>query len=81
MFFVPYISVKSTIKCLISMVLIFDGDDLCIKVGLSASKKNLFFCFIENLLKMMKNAFYFILKALFVLNIFKFLSRLFGRVG
>ena len=26
------------------------------------------------LLKMMKNAFYFILKALFVLNIFKFLS-------
>ena len=29
-------------------------------------------------LKMMKNAFYFTLKALFVLKIFKFLSRLFG---
>ena len=29
---------------------------------------------------MMKNAFYFILKALFVLKIFKFLSRLFGHV-
>ena len=28
----------------------------------------------ENSLKMMKNAFYFTLKALFVLNIFKFLS-------
>ena len=30
---------------------------------------------------MMKNAFYFILKAYFVLKIFKFLSRLFGHVG
>ena len=37
-------------------------------------------CFIENPFKMMKNAFYFILKALFVLKIFKFLSRLFGHV-
>ena len=31
-------------------------------------------------LKMMKNAFYFTSKALFVLKIFKFLSRLFGQV-
>ena len=31
-------------------------------------------------LKMMKNAFYFILKALFVLKIFKFLSWHFGHV-
>ena len=30
--------------------------------------------------KMMKNAFYFIFKALFVLNIFKFLSRSFDHV-
>ena len=37
-------------------------------------------CFIESLLKMMKYAFYFILKALFFLKIFKFLSRLFGHV-
>ena len=44
-----------------------------IKVGLSLSKKNCC-CFIESPLKLMKNAFNFILKALFVLKIFKFLS-------
>ena len=38
------------------------------------------FCFIEGPLKMMKNAFYFILKALFVFKIFKFLAWLFGHV-
>ena len=38
------------------------------------SKRILFVCFNENPLKMMKNAFYFILKALFLLKIFKFLS-------
>ena len=37
-------------------------------------KKFLFICIIESHLKMMKNAFYFILKALFVLKIFKYLS-------
>ena len=37
-------------------------------------KKNCFIYFIESPLKMMKNAFYFILKAFFVLKIFKFLS-------
>ena len=31
--------------------------------------------------KMMKNAFYFIVKALFVLKVFKFLSWLFGYIG
>ena len=41
------------------------------------SKKNCVVCFIESPLKMMKNAFYFILKALFVFKIFKFLSLLF----
>ena len=44
------------------------------KVGLSPSKKNCVICFLENPLKMMENAFYFILKALFILKIFKFLS-------
>ena len=44
------------------------------KVGLSPSEKICFDCFIEIPLKMMKNAFYFNLKALFVLKIFKFLS-------
>ena len=41
-------------------------------VGLSPSKKILFYCFIESPLKKTKNAFYFVLKALFVLKIFKF---------
>ena len=35
----------------------------------------------ESYLKMMKNAFYFILKALFIPKIFKFLFCLFGHVG
>ena len=42
------------------------------KVRLSPCKKNCVFCLIQSPLKMMKNAFYFILKALFVLKIFKF---------
>ena len=50
------------------------------KAGLSPSKKNLFICFNDSPLKMMKNAFYFILKALFVLKIFKLLSWVFGHV-
>ena len=51
-----------------------------IKVVLSPSKKILFICFNESLLKMIKNVFYFILKALFILMIFKFLSWHFGHV-
>ena len=43
-------------------------------VGLSPFQKNCVICFIESPLKMMKNAFYFILKAPFVLKIFEFLS-------
>ena len=41
------------------------------KVELSPSKKKFLF---HGPSKMMKNAFYFILKALFVLKVFKFLS-------
>ena len=52
-----------------------------VKVRLSPSKKICVICLIESPLKMMKNTFYFILKALFVLKIFKFLPRLFGHVG
>ena len=52
-----------------------------VKVGLSPSKKNYVICVTESPLKMMKNAFYSILKAFFVLKIFKFLSQLFGHVG
>ena len=47
------------------------------KVGPSPSKKICVSCLIENPSKMMRNAFYFILKAIFVLKIFKFLWRLF----
>ena len=50
-------------------------------LGLPPSKNNCVICLIENLLEIMKNAFYFILKAFVVLKIFKFLSRLFGHVG
>ena len=51
------------------------------KVGLSPSKKICDNCFIETPLKMIKKAFYFILKALFVLKMFEFLSWIFGHVG
>ena len=36
-----------------------------LKVGLSPSKKNVFFCFHENILKMMQNVFLFHLKRSF----------------
>ena len=51
------------------------------KVGISPSKKNCVICLIKSPLKMMKNVFYLILKALFVLKLFKFLSQHFGHVG
>ena len=54
--------------------------DQCFKVWLSPSKKAIFICLYKNLLKMMKNLFYFILKALFVLQIIKFSSWRFGYV-
>ena len=54
---------------------------LFLKVGHSPSKNFFWFTsMIDSPSKMMKNAFYFILKALFVLKIFKFLSWLFGHV-
>ena len=51
-----------------------------LKVGLSPYKILVFICFNEIPLKMMKNAFYFILKVLFVIEIFKVLSWHFGYV-
>ena len=54
------------------------GEEL-LKSDSHLPKKN-FICFNDTPSKMMKNAFYFILKALFVLKIFKYLSWLFGRV-
>ena len=41
---------------------------------LSPSEKKIVICLIESPLKLMKNAFYFILKALSILKIFKFFS-------
>ena len=52
-----------------------------LKVGLSPLKKTCVIYLIESFLKMMKNAIYFILKALFVLKLFTFLSRLFDHVA
>ena len=51
------------------------------KVGLSPCKKNCVICLIGSPLKIMKNVFYFVLKALFVLKIFRFLSQYLGHVG
>ena len=45
-----------------------------LKVGPHLPKKNFFIWFNDNPSEMMKNAFYFILKALFVLMVFKLLS-------
>ena len=45
-----------------------------VRVELSHSKKNCVIFLIESTLKMMKSAFYFILKALFVLKKLNFLS-------
>ena len=42
-----------------------------LKVGRSPFQKNSFICFNDSPSKIMKNTFYFILKALFVLEIFK----------
>ena len=45
-----------------------------LKVGLSPLKKSCGICFIESPLKMVKNGFYFIIKALFIPKKSKFLS-------
>ena len=46
----------------------------CLKSDSYLPKNFIIICFNDSPSKMMKNAFYFILKALFVLKIFKFLS-------
>ena len=67
-------------------ILVFHREFICIyelgtlKFGLSPSKKFLLVSFNKSSLKMMKNASYFILEALFVLKIFKFLSSRFGHI-
>ena len=56
------------------------GYMLYLKVGLSPSKRKLFISFNERPLKMMKTAFYFILKPLLVLKIYQSFSQLFDHV-
>ena len=56
---------------------------ICMAVPLTSDShlpKNRVICFIESPLNMIKNAFYFTLKALFFLKILKFLSWLFAHV-
>ena len=49
-----------------------------LKSGSHLPKKNLFICFNDNPSKMMKNVFYFILKALFILKILNFCLDILG---
>ena len=57
------------------------NSNFVIEVGLSPSKKKIFFIYFNDIpSKMMKNTFYLILKALFVLKISKFLSWLLEHV-
>ena len=56
------------------MICIYIMVERHLKPGSHPPKKICFICLIESPLKMMKNAFYFILKALLVPKIFKFLS-------
>ena len=44
--------------------------NIYLKSGLSPSKRNFFLCFNDSLSKVMKIAFYFVLKVFFVLKIF-----------
>ena len=51
-----------------------------VEVKLSPSKNIWFICFNESLSKMMKNAFYFISNARFILGISEILSLIFGHL-
>ena len=80
MFFCMNTNIQGHFQICISVALMrFRGWALAIKVGLSPSKKIYFVCFIESPLKIMKNAFYFILKAFFVLKTFELLLSLSSR--
>ena len=52
---------------------------MALKLDFHLPKQN-FYCLNESPLKMTENAFYFTLKAFFVLKVFKYLSWLFGHV-
>ena len=73
-------SILGPLLLLIYINVLPNGLNSNVKVGLSPTKDFFFICFNDSPSKMMKNIFYFILKALFVLKIFKFLSWLFGHI-
>ena len=64
--------IKKELKAFVQSFSFFN-QMIALKVGISISKKTCINCFIEIPLKMMKNAFYFIIKDIFVRKIFKFL--------
>ena len=68
------------INLLVNIIYWICCKEVLVKVGLSPFEKISVVYFIESPLKMMKNDFYFILKALFILKIFKFLSWLLGHL-
>ena len=70
-------SFKQNLKCYLVKLNLIYCKGYWFKVGLSTSKKVVFICFNESPLKVMKNAYYFMLKAPFVLDIFTFLSWLY----
>ena len=63
----------SIFSCISTEVLIIDFT-MQLKSDSHIPKKFFIICFSDSPSKMMKNAFYFILKALFILKVFKFLS-------
>ena len=67
-------------RCILLFFYLKQSSDISFKIGLSSSKKSCVICFIENLLKMMKNVFYFILKAHFVRKIYLFYQVFFSQV-
>ena len=67
--------------CWNNQMLLYNLYTFTFKVGLSPLKKKYFTCFNESPLKIIKNGFYFVIKPLFALKIFKFLSLQFGNVG
>ena len=84
--FTPESYLDSTIPLDYNSVFLSDYSLTCaehpdnVKFGLSLSKKSFFICFNDSSSKVMKNAFYFILKALFVVKILKVFSWPFGLV-
>ena len=74
----PFLMVDIASKtCSLKICKLIESTSLVIKVRLSPCKKHGFIYLDENPFKMKSNALHFILKVLFVLKIFKFLSWVF----